>query len=138
MRPIPNSPITINTLYIILKGRVADILIPTSMSCTITLIITSLILRKNTINIPRNTRYSQQYNMVTWVMGGRSAGLGPIYTSPRTTNSFYNVARGKVSSRFRLISSYVSIKSYITPQVTIITTYIYPYITIIKNDTTLL
>ena len=64
--------------------------------------------------------------------------MGPISTSPITTNSLSCITRGKVAVLFR--PRYVSaiINFYTSPWVAIIMTYIYPPITIINTDITLL
>ena len=136
--PIPTSNITINTVYITVKVIVKNILRNTYMYCTITPTITSFVSRNNIINMKRSTRYTKQSNMVTWVTGGIVAGLGYISTSPITTNSFSNITRRKVPGIFRPISMSVTIKSYITPKFTIITTYISPPNNTITTDITLL
>ena len=107
------------TVYIIVKVILDDLLIPTSMSCTITPTINYLIFMKTIINMTINTRYTQQYTTVNWVMGGGVAGLGPISNSPITTNSFSNVSRGKVSGIFRPRSMSVIINSYISVNLTV-------------------
>ena len=127
MRPKSTSTINITIFDIILKRRVADLLITTFNSFTITPTVSSLIFR-----------YTQQYTMVTWVMGGRAAGLGHISTSPITTNSFSCIARGKMAGLFRPRSTSTTMKYYKSPQVSIIATSIYPPIIIIINDITLL
>ena len=68
----------------------------------------------------------------------RVDGLGPIPTSPITTNSFSCIARVKLSGIFRTISTSAIINYYIPPQFSIILTYIYPPIVIIITDITLL
>ena len=138
MIPIPTFTITTNTLSIIVKGRVANILKSTSTSCTITSTITSFIFMKTIINMNRSTRCTQQYIMVTWFMGGRVAGMGPISTSQITTNSLSNVVRGISDGIFRPISTSDIINFYITPQVATIATYILSSHKIITTDTPLL
>ena len=86
----------------------------------------------------RSTRYRKIYTMLVYVMGKIMSGMGPISTSPITTNSFSNVARIKVVGIFRPRSTSATINYCITPQVTIITTYISPIITIITTDITFL
>ena len=135
---IPTYTITINTLSIVVKGSVDDLLRHNSTSCTIKPTITSLIFLNTIINMSIRTRYRQQSTMDTWVMGVRVASMGPISTSPITTNSFYYITRGKVDVIFRPGSKYVIINSYITHWVAIITSSIYPPITIIKTDITIL
>ena len=125
--PISTSPITINTFYVIVKGRVADPLRPTSASCAITPTIFSFIYS-----------YNQQSTMDTWVMGLIVAGLGHISTSPITTNSFSCIAGLKVAGLFIPISTSTRINSYIPPLDVIITTSISPPIIIIITDTTLI
>ena len=125
---IYTSPITINTWSIIVKGRVEDLLIPTSTSWTITPTISSF-----------KFRYDQQYTMVPCVMGESVAGLGPISNSTITTNSFYRISRGKAAGIFRPTFTSTIINSYIPPQFTIFTTYISDtIIIIIRTDITLL
>ena len=77
--------------------------------------------------------------MVNWVMVGRLAGMGHIYTLPINTNSSPHIPRGKVAGLFRPRSTSTIINSYITPQVTIIPpiTIITTYITLLKYMTTL-
>ena len=71
-------------------------------------------------------------------MGGRVACLGPVPKSPTTTNSFYHIVREKLNGIFRPRSTSTTIKSYINPRVTIITTSIFTPIIIIRTDITLL
>ena len=89
MIPKSNSPITINNFYIILKGRVAYILIHTSTYCNMRPTITSFIFMNTIIPMKRRTRYIQQSTMATWVIGRREDGLVPISTSTITTKSWY-------------------------------------------------
>ena len=120
MRPIYTSPITINAFSVIVKRKLADILRPTPTSFNITPTISSLIFRCN-----------QQSTMVTWDMGERVAGMGPISTSPITTNSLSFISRVKFAGFFRPISTSNIIKFYIPLWVAILTTYISPTIIII-------
>ena len=136
MRPISISSITINTFYMILKGRVAVLLRPKSTSSIIITAITSLIFMKTFMNTKRSNRCTKKCTIVAWVMGGRVSGLGPISTSPTTISSFSNISRGRVSGILRRISKSTIINTYITPLVTITTTYISPLITIINTHRT--
>ena len=76
-----------------MKGRVADILRPNSISCTVTPNINYLVFMNTIIKMEISTRYSQQYTMVAWVVVVIVDGLGPISTSPISTNIFSNVVR---------------------------------------------
>ena len=105
MRPISASNITINNLYVIVNGRVVDILRTTSNSSIITAI-NSYIIIKPIIDTMRSNICTEQYTNVIWVMGVRVSGMGPISSSRITINSFYNIARGSVSGIFRSISTY--------------------------------
>ena len=134
LRHIFNSHITMNTLYIILKGIVADILKTTSTSYIITPTINYYTLCK--IYTLRSNRYTKRSTMVTWVMGGRVSGMGPIFRSTLTINSFYMIWRGWVSGIFVPRSISTIMNTYITPLVTMITTYISPPIAIIATDIT--
>ena len=98
--PLYTSPITINTFYVIVKGRADDLLTPTSTYFIINPTITSYIVIKTIVNTTRINIYTQQSTMVTWVMGGRVAGMGPISTSPITINSFLYIASGIVDGIF--------------------------------------
>ena len=120
MRPKSTSPITINTLYIIVKIILADLLRPTSKSCIITPTITYFIFVNTSIHMARITRYIQKYTMVTQVFRVRVSSMGHISISPITTNSFSNVVRVKLSALFRPISTSAMINYYITPQVAIV------------------
>ena len=80
--PIYTSHIAINNFSNIVKVRVADLLIPTSTSCTITPTISYL-----------KFMYTQQYTMVTWVMGVIVDGMGHISNSPITTNSLSYIVK---------------------------------------------
>ena len=51
MRPIDTSPIAIKTLSVVVKGRVADILGPYSMSSIITPTITSYVVMNTIIDV---------------------------------------------------------------------------------------
>ena len=97
---ISTSPITINTLSVIMKVLVADILIPNSTYSIITSTTTSYIFTKIIIDTTIINRYIQQYAMVAWVMGGRLAGLGPVSTSLITINGFFHIEREKVAGIF--------------------------------------
>ena len=138
LRPKSISPVNINNFSIVMKLRLADILRPTSMYCTMTHTITSFVFMNTIIHVSRRTRYMQHSTMVTWVMGWRVTGLGPVSTSSVTTNSFSYIARGKFSGLFRTISTYVVINSYILPKFSIIATSVFHPISIIKTDITLL
>ena len=124
---ISTSPITINTLSVILKGKVAGLLRPTSTSCTIAPTI-----------LPFKFRYTQQSTMVTQVMGGRVAGMGPISASTITTNCFSRIARGKLYGILIPISTPTIINSYIPPRLSIIMTSISTSVIIIITGPTLL
>ena len=63
----------------------------------------SLILIKKLINRTRIKREAQQYTTVTWVTGGRVAGLRPISTSPVNIKYFSTIAKGRVSGLLRPI-----------------------------------
>ena len=91
---------------------------------------------KTIIDVTRINIYMQKNNMFNWVMGGRVDGLGTIYISQATINSFFNISRGRLAGTFRPISTSVTINTYITPIFTIIKTYISPHITIIATDIT--
>ena len=134
LRHIFNSHITMNTLYIILKGIVADILKTTSTSYIITPTINYYTLCK--IYTLRSNRYTKRSTMVTWVMGGRVSGMGPISGSVITIESFYMIWRGWVSGIFVPRSTSTIINTYTTPLFTMITTYISPPITITDTDIT--
>ena len=114
----PLLPITVNTFYIIVEWRVADILIPTSTSFTMTPTVTSFIFMNTIIHVPIRTRYMQQYSMVACVMVVIVAGMGPISASPIITNSFPHIERVKLADLFIPRPMYDIIKSYIPPQVT--------------------
>ena len=124
LRPISNSLITINTFYVIAKGRVANILRPTLTSSIITPTITSYIVMKTIINMSIINRYTQKYTMVNWVIGRRVSGMGYISTSPITINIFFRINRVILDGIFRYRSTSAIINSSINPPVTIITTYI--------------
>ena len=111
LRHIHNYPITVNTFYDIVKGRVAYILRRTYTSCTIT----------PTISYFKFV-FSQQYTMVIWVIGVRVSSLGPISVSPITTNILSCIVRGKVAGIFIPLSMFTIIKYNIHPQVAIIAT----------------
>ena len=128
MRPLSTLTITINTFYIMFKGRVADLLIHTSTSYIITDTITFYIFMKNIINTTRINIYTQQSTMVTWVMVGRVAYLGPISTYPITINSLLYISRGRGTHIFRPRSMSSTINTSITPLVNTITTSIFYYI----------
>ena len=136
LRPISTSTTTINTLSVILIVTVADIVRPTYSSTIITPNITSYIFIKTITGAILINRYMQQSKMVTWVMVGRSSGLGHISTSTITLNSFLHIAKGRMAGLFRPISTSAIIKNYITPLVTIITTSISSTVTIIVTDIT--
>ena len=78
VRPISTSNTTINTVYIIEKARVTVILKTASTFSIMTPIINSYIFMKPIINKMKSNRYTQQYTMVTWVMGVRVGGMGPV------------------------------------------------------------
>ena len=132
------SPITINTSSVIMKGRVADLLIPITTYFTMTPAITYFIFMNNIIHMARRTSYTKQSTIVTWVMGGRVSVLVPLSTSPITTNRISHIAIGGVSGLFKPIYISVIINSYTPPWVAIITTSISPPLTVIKTNITLL
>ena len=137
LRLILTSSVIINSFSVILKVKVADTLRPNSTSYTITPTIASFVFINNIIHMARRTSYTQQSTMVNWVMGVIGAVLGPIYTSPITTNSLSHIVRGKLSGLFRPISTSDIINYYIPPWVSIIPAYIFPPISIIKTDITI-
>ena len=119
--------ITINTLYIIVKVKVDDLLRHVYTSCTITPTITSFVIMNTIIQMRIRTRYKQQSTMVAWNMGVRVAGMGPISISSITTNSFSHIARVRVDGLFKPRSTSSVINYYITPWAAIIMDYILPY-----------
>ena len=127
MRHTSTSLMIINTLSIIVKVIVAYILTSTSTSCTVTPTISSL-----------KFGYTQQYTMVTCVVGLGVAGMVPIYTSYIINNSLSHISIGKVAGLFISSSTSAIIKSFIPPWVTIIKTYISPPSIIIITYITLL
>ena len=133
---ISSSTININTLSVIMKGIVNDLLIPPLMSSVITPTITSLIVMKTIINTKISNIYTQKSNMVTWVMGEIVNGLGPISNYQNTINIFSNIARGGVAGIFRPRSTSTIIITYITPILNSIMTYSSPPIPIIATDIT--
>ena len=100
MRPISNSTITINTFSVIFKGRVSDLLIPTSASSVVAPTVTSYIVMKTIIKTTIINRYTQQSSMVTWVIGVIVDSLGHLSTSSININSFLHITRGSVSGVF--------------------------------------
>ena len=79
MRPISTFPITINTLCVIVEVQMSHLLRNISMYSIIKPNITSYIVMKTIINTTRINRHTKQSTMVTLVMGGRVADLGPVY-----------------------------------------------------------
>ena len=136
MRNISSSPITINTFYGVVKGIVDDILRPNSTSSIITPTTTYYIVTKTIIRTTRIYRCTQQSTMSTFVMWGRDAGMGTIYTYTITTRSFLHILRERMAGVFRPIYTSYTIITSITPLVTIITTSISLPITIITTDIT--
>ena len=102
LKPISTSFIAINNFCVTFKVIVHDLLRPTSTSSVITPNITSCVLMNTIIDMTVINRYKQQSTVVTFVMGGRVAGMGPISTSSITVSSFFHVSRGRVYGNFRL------------------------------------
>ena len=136
LRPIYTSPITINTFSVIVKIILSGILIPTPKSYIITPTVTFYIFMKTIINTTIINRYTQQYTIFAWFIGGIVAGIGPISTYPITINIFLHIAKVRVYGIFIPISTSSVINISITSLVTIITTSISPPVTIIVTDIT--
>ena len=121
-RPISTPPTAVNTFSNIEQGVMVDIFRPTFKSWTITPTISYWGVRlsgmgpiPNSLIITNSISWkSQQYTILTLVIGVTVAGMRPISTSPFNTKSCPPIARGRVAGLLWNISTPINISSVIT------------------------